>query len=115
MVSSDGDGGERIWLRHLTRKSLARRRDELKPPEPEQLELLADKEVLFGHLSSNLNGDLLLQTGGFFPGSERVELIKADGQRQKLSQISSGPMELIQLEAAWLCPLTTTSAFALWS
>ena len=95
MVSSNGEDGERIWLRHLTRQSLARRRDELKPPEPEQLELLADKKVLFGHLSSNLNGDLLLQTGGFFPGSERVELIKADGQRQKLSQISSGPMELI--------------------
>ena len=104
MVSSDGEGGERIWLRHLSQQSLARRREELKPPEPEQLELLADKEVLFGHLSSNLNGDLLLQTGGFFPGSERVELIKADGQRQKLSQISSGPMELIPAGGGLVVP-----------
>ena len=104
MVSSDGEGGERIWLRHLTQQSLARRREELKPPEPEHLELLADQEVLFGHLSSNLNGDLLLQTGGFFPGSERVELIKADGQREKLSQISSGPMELIPAGGGLVVP-----------
>ena len=104
MVSSDSKGKERIWLRHLTQQSLARRREELKPPEPEQLELLAEKDVLFGHLSSNLNGDLLLQTGGIFPGSERVELINADGQRQKLSQISSGPMELIPAGGGLVVP-----------
>lgn len=105
MVSSDGEAREKIWLRHLKRQSLAQQRQLLKPPQPEQLELLAEKEVLFGHLSSNLNGDLLLQTGGFFPDSERLELIKANGQRQSLNQVSSGPMELIPSGGGLVVPL----------
>ena len=71
--------------------------------------------MLFGHLSSNLNGDLLLQTGGLLPESERIELIEADGSRQLLRPLSSGPMELLPRGEVWLFPATTASVFSLWS
>ena len=104
VVISDGDGGERIWLQRLQRFSLGRERSALSPPQPQRLKLLAEKDVLFGHLSSNLNGDLLLQTGGFFPGSERIELIEADGKRQQLRQRTSGPMQLLPAGGGLVVP-----------
>ena len=104
VISSDGEGGEQIWLRRLRRFSLAREQSALRTPETQQLELLAEQDVLFGHLSSNLNGDLLLQTGGFFPGSERIELIEADGSRQPLRPLSSGPMELLPAGGGLVVP-----------
>ena len=104
VISSDGEGGEQIWLRRLRRFSLARERSALRTPETQQLELLAEQDVLFGHLSSNLNGDLLLQTGGLLPESERIELIEADGSRQPLRPLSSGPMELLPAGGGLVVP-----------
>ena len=46
-------------------------------------------------LSSNLNGDLLLQTGGFLPKSEKNELVLANGQRREINVRSAGPKELL--------------------
>ena len=63
--------GSRSGCDRLRRFSLARERSALRTPETQQLELLAEQDVLFGHLSSNLNGDLLLQTGGLLPESDR--------------------------------------------
>ena len=106
VISSDGEGGEQIWLRRSSRRSisLARERSALRTPETQQLELLAEQDVLFGHLSSNLNGDLLLQTGGLLPESERIELIEADGSRQPLRPLSSGPMELLPAGGGLVVP-----------
>jgi hypothetical protein len=56
---------------------------------------LINENVLFGHISSNLNGDLLVQTGGFLPETERNELIQANGKRRQLDLPSAGPMELL--------------------
>ena len=75
VISSDGEGGEQIWLRRLRRFSLAREQSALRTPETQQLELLAEQDVLFGHLSSNLNGDLLLQTGPFLGLALRPEKV----------------------------------------
>ena len=51
--------------------------------------------MLFAHLSSNLIGDLLVQSGGLTPGSERFELIRTSGKRQQLDLLASGPMQLL--------------------
>ena len=60
-----------------------------------RLQLLLDKDLLFAHLSSNLVGDLLVQTGGLTPGSERIELIRSDGSRRDLDILASGPLQLL--------------------
>jgi hypothetical protein len=65
---------------------------------------LINADVLFGHLSSNLNGDLLVQTGGFLPETERNELIQANGKRRPLDLPSAGPMELLPAGGGLVVP-----------
>ncbi|MEC8441109.1 MAG: hypothetical protein VXZ59_02205 [Cyanobacteriota bacterium] len=95
MVSSNDDGEEQIWWQPLKSTNIARSLEALDPPEPGPVESLVQGTLLFGHLSSNLNGDLLVQTGGLRPGSERVELIQASGRRRVLTLQASGPMQLL--------------------
>ncbi|MDP6193141.1 MAG: hypothetical protein QGH53_02110 [Prochlorococcaceae cyanobacterium ETNP18_MAG_1] len=95
VVSRNVDGDEQVWLQRLRPRSLTRRRNGLGPPTLEPLQSLANKPFFFAHLSSNLNGDLLLQTGGFSPGSERFQLIGADGRKRSLKLKTSGPVQLL--------------------
>ena len=95
MVSSDHSGREQIWLRHLRTTTLNRQLNAIQAPDPMQLESLSKKPLFFGHLSSNLQGDLLVQSGGLRPGSERVTLIRRDGSKRDLEISSSGPISLL--------------------
>ena len=96
VVSSDDSGRERIWLQHLEPRGVQSKPELLKAPKRGSLQPLIEGQLLFGHLSSNLNGDLLVQSGGLKPGSESVELIQSNnGRRQQLSIKTSGPMQLL--------------------
>ncbi len=95
VVASNDIRVEQIWLQHLQPRSLQHDRSALAPPERLPVQQLINADVLFGHLSSNLNGDLLIQTGGFLPETERNELIQANGKRRPLDLPSAGPMELL--------------------
>ena len=95
MVASDDNRSEQIWLQPLEPNSISQKHSSLSPPSPQTIQRLAKGNVLFAHLSSNLNGDLLIQTGGFLPDSEKNELFLANGQRQRINVRSAGPMELL--------------------
>ena len=95
MVSSDHEGQEQIWLQPLQTSNRSQERDALQPPHPLALEPLTTQPVLFGHLSSNLQGDLLVQSGGLRPDSKRVTLIRATGSRRELKVSASGPIALL--------------------
>ena len=95
VVASDDKRNEQIWLQPLQPRSLQHDRRDLAPPERLPVQQLISDNVLFGHISSNLNGDLLVQTGGFLPETERNELIQANGKRRQLDLPSAGPMELL--------------------
>ena len=95
VVASNDIRVEQIWLQPLQPRSLQHDRSALAPPERLPVRQLINADVLFGHLSSNLNGDLLVQTGGFLPETERNELIQANGKRRQLDLPSAGPMELL--------------------
>ena len=95
VVASDDNRSEQIWLQPLEPKSISQKRSTLSPPKPQAIQRLAKGNVLFAHLSSNLNGDLLVQTGGFLPDSDKNELILANGQRRPINVRSAGPMELL--------------------
>ena len=104
VVSSDDSGRERIWLQHLKRRGIQPQRHLLDAPTRGSLQPLIEGKLLFGHLSSNLNGDLLVQSGGLKPGSEAVELIQNDGQRRPLSIKSSGPLQLLPVGGGVVVP-----------
>ena len=95
VVDSSGDGEEQIWWQRLTPRSIASQKDALQQPSSGPWKRLIKGSVLFAHLSSNLSGDLLVQTGGFTPGSERIQLIRADGSKRDLEVLASGPMQLL--------------------
>ena len=95
VVASDDNQNEQIWLQPLQPRSLQHDRRDLAPPKRLPVQQLISDNVLFGHISSNLNGDLLVQTGGFLPETERNELIQANGKRRQLDLPSAGPMELL--------------------
>ena len=95
VVASDDNRSEQIWLQPLEPKSISQKRSTLSPPKPQAIQRLTKGNVLFAHLSSNLNGDLLVQTGGFLPESDKNELILANGQRRPINVLSTGPMELL--------------------
>ena len=95
LVGRDQNGTEQVWWDQLTPRSTANRREALGPPTLSRTEPLLKGEVLFAHLSSNLNGDLLVQSGGFQPGSDQALLLQADGKRKALALKPSGPMQLL--------------------
>ena len=92
LVGRDQNGTEQVWWDQLTPRSTANRRAALGPPTLSRTEPLLKGEVLFAHLSSNLNGDLLVQSGGFQPGSDQALLLQADGKRKALALKPSGPI-----------------------
>ena len=104
MVSSNGNREERIWWKRLMPHTIATDRRELTQPTALALEPLLESDVLFAHLSSNLIGDLLVQSGGLTPGSERFELIRSNGKRQQLDLLASGPMQLLPGGGGLLVP-----------
>ena len=95
MVASNDNRSEQIWLQPLETTSLSQKPASLLTPKPQAIRRLAKGNVLFAHLSSNLNGDLLIQTGGFLSKSEKNELVLANGQRRAINVRSAGPMELL--------------------
>ena len=104
MVTSSSEGQERIWMQRLITASVAQQRDALIPPQAEEPQPLLDKDLLFAHLSSNLIGDLLVQTGGFTPGSEQIQLIRSDGSRRDLDVLASGPLRLLPAGGGLVVP-----------
>ena len=60
LVGRDQNGTEQVWWDQLTPRSTANRLAALGPPTLSRRNPLLKGEVLFAHLSSNLNGDLLV-------------------------------------------------------
>ena len=105
VVSSDGRGQERIWLRRLKPAGVQQDKTLLSTPQLESLEPLASGPLLFGHVSSNLSGDLLVQKGGFLAGSQTTELRLSDGARRSLRVKTSGPLQLIPAGGGMVVPV----------
>ena len=95
LVGRDQNGTEQVWWDQLTPRSTAISVAALGPPTVSSTQPLLKGEVLFAHLSSNLNGDLLVQSGGFRPGSDQALLVQANGKRKHLALKPSGPMQLL--------------------
>jgi len=94
-VATDDQGDQFVAMRHLTPRSLGLQRSEVASPELGRMEALTGRGQLFGHVSSNLNGDLLVQAGRMEPGSDQLWLRRAAGKRRDLEIQRSGPIRLL--------------------
>ena len=94
-VATDDQGDQFVAMRHLTPRSLGLQRSEVASPELGRMEALTGRGQLFGHVSSNLNGDLLVQAGRMEPGSDQLWMRRAAGERRDLEIQRSGPIRLL--------------------
>ena len=94
-VAADEQGDQFVAMRHLIPRSLGRQRSELGNPELGRMEALTGRGQIFGHVSSNLKGDLLVQAGRMEPGSDQLWLRNIAGQRRDLKIQRSGPIRLL--------------------
>ena len=94
-VATDDQGDQFVAMRHLTPRSLGLQRSEVASPELGRMEALTGRGQLFGHVSSNLNGDLLVQAGRMEPGSDQLWLRRSAGERRDLEIQRSGPIRLL--------------------
>jgi hypothetical protein len=104
--SRQADGQLRLWRipleqHNLQPAALPGRPPQARPPQP----LLAGP-VVFAHLSSNRQGDLLVQSGQLDPGSSEALLLPAAGGQRRLTWPVSGPMQLLPEGGAVVVPDT---------
>lgn len=106
-ASRQADGRLRLWripIQQHNLTPLGRR-----SPSPTQVsppQRLLPDPVVFAHLSSNRQGDLLLQSGGLEPGSSEALLLGQAVGRRRLPWQTSGPMQLLPEGGAVLVPDT---------
>lgn len=101
------DGLLRLWRIPLQQHNLTPlNRQQPPPPQISQPRRLLSGAVLFAHLSSNRQGDLLIQSGALEPGSGEALLLGHAGGRRRLPWQTSGPMQLLPEGGAVLVPDT---------
>lgn len=105
VISGNGAGEERIWLQRLEAAGLQQSKTQLQEPRRGSLQSIGRQPLLFGHVSSNLEGDLLVQTGGFEAGSQTTALHRSNGRKQPLELPSSGPVQLIPGGGGMVVPI----------
>ena len=105
VISGNGEGEERIWLQRLEPAGLQQNKTQLQEPRRATLQSIGRQPLLFGHVSSNLEGDLLVQTGGFEAGSQTTALHRSNGRKQRLELPSSGPVQLIPGGGGMVVPI----------
>jgi hypothetical protein len=84
LVSRNGSGAHQVWRLSLDRDPLGRNVQDLDEVRGRRLERFDRRALLFAHLSTNRFGDLLVQSGGTRPESDRVVIWRRDGSRQQL-------------------------------
>ena len=82
-------------MRGLTHKNIADDQSNLIAPVVRKLIALSDKNVQYPYLSSNLNGELLIQKDKFTSKEYITELIDSNNRRHFLNFSSQDKMELL--------------------
>jgi hypothetical protein len=106
-ASREPDGQLRLWRIPLRQANLRPADEPVEAVRAGAPQRLLGEPVLFAHLSSNRNGDLLIQSGQLEPGSSRAQLQRGGGWRwRRLPWTASGPMLLLPEGGAVVVPDT---------
>lgn len=119
VVSRDQQGRHQVWRLELRRRHLARRSSALGSAQPGQLQSFSSRNFVFASLSSNDNGDLLVQAApdplgagapgegwsqGLEPPQEEVILWGRSGSRRRLDLEARGPVALVPQGGSMIVP-----------
>ncbi|MCP9888186.1 hypothetical protein KBY96_09635 [Cyanobium sp. ATX 6A2] len=106
-ASREPDGQLRLWRIPLRQRNLRPADEPTQAVRAEDPQPLQAGPVLFAHLSSNRQGDLLVQSGQLEPGSSQARLQRGGGWRwRRLPWSASGPMLLLPEGGAVVVPDT---------
>ncbi|MEB3348907.1 MAG: hypothetical protein VKO00_02655 [Cyanobacteriota bacterium] len=104
VVSADASGLQQAWRIGLRQWNLAPPAQASRRPEAGAPQRLGADGRLFVHLSSDRSGQLLVQSGGARPGSERTELWPRRGLPSRLALRAGGPLRLLPEGGAVVVP-----------
>ncbi len=119
VVSRDQQGRHRVWRLDLRRSHLARRSSALGSAHPGQLQPFSSQSFVYARLSSNDNGDLLVQAApasrgrddpgeewsqALEPPQEEVVLWGRSGSRRRLDLEARGPVALVPQGGSMIVP-----------
>lgn len=103
-VTGDAQGFQQGWLRRLDSRSLVPVPNHPQPPGLGLERSLTPSGQMYVHLSADRRGDVLVQTGGPEPDSERVRLLDGRGRFDLLPVQPSGTMALLPAGGAVVLP-----------
>ena len=95
VVGDDAETTQQVLFRRIDQRSLSGASSGLDDPALGPLETLESGSLLFVHLSANQHGDLLIQLGGFEPGSDRIWILDQGSDRRRLALEASGALRLL--------------------
>ncbi len=95
VVGDDAETTQQVLFRRIDQRSLSAVPSGLGDPDLGPLETLESGSLLFVHLSANQRGDLLIQLGGFEPGSDRIWILEQGSERRRLGLEASGALRLL--------------------
>ena len=95
VVGDDSEITQQVLFRRIDQRSLSGVSSGLGDPDLGPLDTLESGSLLFAHLSANQRGDLLIQLGGFEPGSDRIWILEQGSERRRLALEASGALRLL--------------------
>jgi hypothetical protein len=105
MVSADPMGRQQVWRLELVQHNLAPGSGSPSPPSIGRFQQLSKRPLLFAYLSSNRQGDLLVQGASETSGQAESELWSRSGRKLAVPVVQdSGPIKLVPQGGAMVVP-----------
>jgi hypothetical protein len=104
LAAADRQGRVQVWRVPLQQRNLAEPFQGLAEPRRGQPERLSSQPLLFAHLSSNQQGELLIQSSSVASGQAQIQLRDASDRSRPLRLDTSGPIRLVPQGGAMVVP-----------
>ena len=104
MATADGKGRLQVWRLAIQQSNLAPANLGLKAPLVGAAQRLSQSHLLFAHMSSNRQGEFLLQSATELSGQAQTQIWNASGGRTELQVESSGAIQLVPQGGAMVVP-----------
>ena len=104
LAADDRQGRTQVWRVPLQQRNLAEPFQGLAEPRLGPLERLSSQPLLFAHLSSNQQGELLIQSSSVASGQAPIQLRDASDRSRPLRLDASGPIRLVPQGGAMVVP-----------
>ena len=104
LAAADRQGRVQVWRLPLQQRNLAEPGQGLAEPRLGPLERLSSQPLLFAYLSSNQQGELLIQSSSVASGQAQIQLRDASDRSRPLRLDTSGPIRLVPQGGSLVVP-----------